>query len=105
MGRFNTVSNTWESLSSADKNLKPVLRNIACCYKDRRGNIWLGTKGYGLLRYNPKKKNFNKTEDKYIRFMSAGKDEKISFIKDPYDELFWEFDRSTNSTEIPVPMS
>jgi two-component sensor histidine kinase len=105
MGHFNNVSNTWQKISSADKNLEPVLGYISCSYKDKRGNIWLGTKGYGLLRYNPKKKNFNKTEDKYIRFMSAGKNEKILFIKDPYDELFWEFDRSTNKTEVPVPMS
>lgn len=105
MGRFNTVSKTWQTISSADKNIEPVLAYIACSYKDKRGNIWLGTKGYGLLKYNPKKKNFNKTEDRYIRFMAEGKDEKILFIKDPYDELFWEFDRTTNTTEVPVPLS
>ena len=105
MGRFNTVSNTWQNISSTDKNTAPVLGYISCSYKDKRGNIWLGTKGYGLLRYNPQKKNFNKTEDRYIRFMAEGKDEKILFVKDPYDELFWEFDRTTNTTEVPVAIS
>lgn len=105
MGLFNTVSKTWEHISSSDKNLDPMLGFISCSYKDKRGNIWLGTKGYGLLKYNPERKNFNKTEDKYIRFMSEGKAEKILFIKDPYDELFWEFDRTTKSTKVPVPMS
>ncbi len=37
--------------------------------------------------------------------MSEGKDEKILFIKDPYDELFWSFDRTTGTTKVPVPMS
>ncbi len=105
MGVFNTILKTWQKISSTDKNLDPVLGYISCSYKDKRGNIWLGTKGYGLLRYNPNKKNFNKTEDRYIRFMTQGKDEKILFIKDPYDELFWEFDRANNTTEVPVPMS
>ena len=105
MGQFNTVSNTWHQITSVDKNLDPVLGYISCSYKDKRGNIWLGTKGYGLLRYNSQKKNFNKTEDRYIRFMTEGNDEKILFIKDPYDELFWAFDRTTHTTEVPVPMS
>ena len=105
MGRFNTVSNTWQKISSANKNTEPFLGDISCSYKDKRGNIWLGTKGYGLLKYNPQKKNFNKTDDRYIRFMAEGNDEKILFIKVPYDELFWEFDRTTNTTEVPVPMS
>lgn len=26
-------------------------------------------------------------------------------IKDPYNELFWQFDRATNMTGVPVPMS
>ncbi|MGV3586613.1 MAG: ligand-binding sensor domain-containing protein [Adhaeribacter sp.] len=104
-GWFNTVSNTWQKISSADKNMEPVLGYIACSYKDKRGNIWLGTKGYGVLKYNPETNNFNKTENEYIRFMTAGKDEKILFIKNPYDELFWEFDRRTNITQVPVPMS
>ena len=105
MGRFNTLTNTWQQITSADKNTAPVLGYVSCSYKDKRGNIWLGTKGYGLLKYNPQKKNFNKTEDRYIRFMAEGKDEKILFIKDPYDELFWEFDRATNTTKAPIPMS
>lgn len=105
MGLFNTVTNTWHQINSIDKNLDPLLGYISCSYKDKRGNIWLGTKGYGLLRYNPQKRNFNKTEDRYIRFMTEGNNEKILFIKDPYDELFWAFDRTTNTTEVPVPMS
>lgn len=102
---FNTLTNTPQTLTSADKNVDPVLSYLSCSYKDKAGNIWLGTKGYGLLRYDPSKKNFNKTENNYIRFMSAGKDENMLFVKDPYDELFWEFDCTTNTTKVPVPMS
>ncbi len=101
---FNTLTDTWQPISSADKNAAGILRDVSCSYKDKTGNIWLGTKGYGVLRYNPAKKNFHKTEDRYIRFMMAGKDENMLFIKDPYDELFWEFDRETNTVKVPVPM-
>jgi ligand-binding sensor domain-containing protein/anti-sigma regulatory factor (Ser/Thr protein kinase) len=104
-GSFNTLNNSWEIISSADKNTEPILKYMSCSYKDKAGNIWLGTKGYGLLKYDPAKNNFNRTEDRYIRYMSAGKDENILFIKDPYDELFWEFDRETNTTKVPVPIS
>lgn len=47
MVRFNTVTNTWQKISSADKNVERVLGYISCSYKDKRGRIWLGTKGYG----------------------------------------------------------
>lgn len=105
MEGFSTITNTWQQVTSVDKNLDPVLGYISCSYKDKRGNIWLGTMGYGLLRYNPQKKNFNKTDNSYIRFMAEGKNEKILYIKEPYNELFWEFDRINNSTKAPVPMS
>ncbi len=102
---FNTLTNTWVSIGSSDKNVSDILQYVSCSYKDKTGNIWLGTKGYGLLRYDPAKKNFNKTDDNYIRFMSAGIEENILLIKNPYDELFWEFNREANSTSVPVPMS
>ena len=101
---FNTRTNTWEKISSADKNTGPFLSSISCSYEDKAGNIWLGTKGYGVLRYNPGKNNFNKTESAYISYMSAGKNS-VLFLKDPYNELFWEFDRATNTTTVPVPAS
>ena len=102
---FNTNNNSWEIVSSADINIESIIKNTSCSYKDKAGNIWLGTKGYGLIKYDPAKNNFNRTEDRYIRFMSAGKDENILFVKDPYDELFWEFDRENNTTKAPVPLS
>lgn len=102
---FNTGKNAWEIISAADKNAAPALGHISCSYEDKVGNIWLGTKGYGLLRYNPAKNNFNKSENLYISYMSAGKAENILFISDPYDELFREFDRETNTITVPVPAS
>ena len=105
MGRFSTISKTWEYVSAADKNMEPVLGYISCSYKDKRGNIWLGTKGYGLLKYKPETKKFNKTDNRYIRFMAEGGDEKVLFVKEPYNELFWEYNRTTNTTDVPVPMS
>lgn len=104
-GCFNILTNTWETIGSTDKNTEPLLKHMSCSYKDKMGNIWLGTKGYGLLRYNPAKNNFNTTENQYIRFMSAGNDENILFIKEPFDELFWEFNRATNTTRVPVKMA
>ncbi|MEO6671562.1 MAG: two-component regulator propeller domain-containing protein [Ferruginibacter sp.] len=104
-GIFNSLDNSWSIISTADKNTEPILKYMSCSYKDKAGNVWLGTKGYGLLKYDPAKNNFNRTETRYIRFMSAGKDENILFVKDPYDELFWEFNRETNSTKAPVPLS
>lgn len=102
---FNTNTKEWELVSAADKNLSSILRDVSCSYKDKTGNIWLGTKGYGLLKYDPAKKSFNKTGDSYIRFMTAGARENMIFIKDPYDQLFWEFDRRTNAVRVPVPLS
>lgn len=40
-------------------------------YKDRSGIIWIGTKGYGILKYNPRTEKFHAVNQSSIIWMSA----------------------------------
>lgn len=44
---------------NAYANLPPNIHSIAIIGEDASGNIWAGTRGYGLLRFNPLVKKFH----------------------------------------------
>jgi hypothetical protein len=43
-------------------------------YKDRSGIIWIGTRGYGILKYNPRTEKFNAVSSPSVIWMSATPD-------------------------------
>lgn len=46
-------------------------------YKDRTGIIWIGTKGYGILKYNPRTEKFHAVTQSSVLWMSATPDNNV----------------------------
>ena len=78
------------------------LNYVCCSYCDQSGNIWIGTKGYGLLKYNPRSERFHSTGNQNINQMAAGIDNKILVLRQPWDELFYAYDPVSRSEHSPV---
>ncbi|MEP7169953.1 MAG: two-component regulator propeller domain-containing protein, partial [Bacteroidota bacterium] len=58
-----------------------MVQSMNTVYKDRSGVIWLGTKGYGLLKYNPQSAKFHHTDNASMRWISILNDSLITVIK------------------------
>jgi len=52
-----------------------------CIYKDRGGNIWIGTKGYGVLKYNPGIEKFHATGKESIVYIGPARDGNVTVVK------------------------
>ena len=78
------------------------LNYVSCSYCDQSGNIWIGTKGYGLLKYNPRSERFHSTGNQNINLLAPGIDNKILVLRQPGDELFYVYDPEKKSERTPV---
>ncbi|MEO5571615.1 MAG: two-component regulator propeller domain-containing protein, partial [Bacteroidia bacterium] len=58
-----------------------MVHSMNVVYKDRSGVIWLGTKGYGLLKYNSQSARLHHTDNGSIRWMRTQNDSVIALIK------------------------
>lgn len=66
---------------------------ISFVYTDRSGIVWVGTKGYGLLKYNPALEKFHHTDNSSIHWMNPTRDGRVMVIKDDAKRLYF-FDKS-----------
>jgi hypothetical protein len=49
--------------------------------QDQSGMIWIGTRGYGVLKFNPRSEKFHKTDDESIGWMSPASDDRVIINK------------------------
>jgi len=76
-------------ITAFDPELQKFLRNVSTIYRDRSGIIWVGTKGYGILKHNPATEKFNRTDNTTILFMSGTAGGKILMSRTGrYAEIF-----------------
>jgi len=62
---------TINSITTSDYNLKTASEQIRYVYRCRSGIFWLGTMGYGILRFNPKLLKFNTTSLPSISYLTT----------------------------------
>ena len=80
--QFDPETREMQRILSDDPTHKKMLDNVLCVYKDHSGIFWIGTKGYGILKYNPRSEKFHHTDESSILSMSSSLDGKILFCKE-----------------------
>jgi ligand-binding sensor domain-containing protein/two-component sensor histidine kinase len=78
--QFNTKTNEFVKILPEDVNLNNMLTTTNCTYVDRSGLVWIGTKGYGILKYNPRTEKFHHTGKNSIGWMNILPEQKIGII-------------------------
>lgn len=86
-----------------NSNLTQMLDNVNCTYIDRSGLIWIGTKGYGLLKYNPRSEVFHKTGGQSITWMESTSDGQILYATN--NTVVNIFDPSEGKVILSIPDS
>ena len=79
--QFDVRQRKWYRILPRDHNLDILLDNTSVAYKDQSGIIWVGTKGYGVLKFNPQSEKFHKTDDESIGWMSPTADGRVIITK------------------------
>ena len=86
---FEPSTKQMTRLTSFDSDLDKFLSNVHTIYKDRSGVIWIGTKGYGILKHNPATEKFNRTGNSTILYISGTAGGKIILSRTGrYAEIF-----------------
>lgn len=101
--QYNTQSKIFTHVLAADYKMASAIENACCVYKDKNGIIWIGTKGYGILKYHERIERFHKTDDKSIGFMAVTPDDKVIVTKSKM--LLSVFDPVTKKYLIELPDS
>lgn len=101
--QFNTKKGIFTHVHSAEQEMDFAIENSCCTYKDRNGIVWIGTRGYGILKYHERITRFNKTDENSIGFMSVTPDDKVIITKNKMTLAV--FDPVTKTFPIQVPDS
>ncbi len=89
---YDTKLRTAYRLSSNDGHQAQMLDHASYLYKDRSGNIWIGTKGYGLLKYNARAEKFHHVDNESINGLAVNNDQSVLVIKQK--RFAYSFDKS-----------
>jgi len=79
--QFDVTEQKWYKVLPENPELQVPIQNTSITYKDRSGIIWIGTRGYGLLKYNPRSEKFYRNDYESIAGMHATNDNKVIVIK------------------------
>jgi signal transduction histidine kinase/ligand-binding sensor domain-containing protein len=70
--RLNSrVIDTIDLVENSGKNTDTIATDIKYIFEDKSHNLWFGTDGYGLLKYNPHKVMFNKKLIGFTRCLTS----------------------------------
>lgn len=74
---FDVAAKQMSRIIPYDPGFSKFLDNVNTLYIDRSGILWIGTKGYGILKHNPATEKFNRTDNNSILYMSPTVDNKL----------------------------
>jgi len=78
---FNPGTREVTEVYPKDITQEDMLHSVSLIYEDRSGVMWLGTKGYGLLKYNSQSARFHHTDIGSTRWISALNDSLVAVVK------------------------
>jgi ligand-binding sensor domain-containing protein/two-component sensor histidine kinase len=86
---FDPATKQMMRVAAFDPDLDKFLKNVHTIYKDKSGIIWIGTKGYGILKHNPATEKFHRTGNTTTLFISGTAGGKILLSRTGrYAEIF-----------------
>ncbi len=77
MEQFNPRTGAIRCLTARDNDLKPAARQVRNIYTCRSGIMWIGTMGFGILKYNPATEKFHTINGYSMSWMFPANDGKI----------------------------
>lgn len=98
---YDTKEQITYVLSSNDEHEEQMLANANNIFKDRSDNIWIGTKGYGILKYNARAEKFHHTDNESIIGIEETNDGKLLVIKQHYFAEIFDKASGKFTSEIP----
>ncbi len=99
--QFNTSTAELTRIESTDPGIFDLTTSANCTYTDKSGIVWIGTAGYGILKYNPRAEKFHHTDTKTIHWIKETNDGHIVVVKD--EPRLYIFDKNTGSYTGMIP--
>ncbi len=100
--RFDPFQRQLSSIQASDPDLRTMITALKWTTIDRGGTLWIGTTGYGLLKYDPRKDRFNNWSSGSVRALAATNNDEL--LVSHYDAYLTVFDPvlRRNTTAIRV---
>ena len=81
---YDTKLDTTYIVTSDDARQMQMLNSAVTIFKDRSDNIWIGTRGYGIMKYNAGAEKFHHTGSESIVGITENNDGKILIVPQKY---------------------
>jgi class 3 adenylate cyclase/ligand-binding sensor domain-containing protein len=90
--RFDPNLRQMTYIRPSDPDMKTLMSSLKYTFIDATGTLWLGTSGYGLLKYDSHKERFNNVQSSSVRALSVTKDNNL--LISCYDNFITQYDPS-----------
>lgn len=98
---FDIRKGTTQLIQADNPRHAPIISSANYLFKDRGGFIWIGSKGYGLLKYNPRFEKFRHRDHESIKWMSEDASGRVLVVK--VGENAWVFDPKKDEYTGQIP--
>ena len=88
--RFDPATRRLSNVRTTDPDMRTAIGTVKWTTIDRSGTLWVGTSGYGLLKYDPRIERFHTWHDASIRALYPGAGEELIVTR--YDNFLNVFD-------------
>jgi class 3 adenylate cyclase/ligand-binding sensor domain-containing protein/ActR/RegA family two-component response regulator len=100
--RFDPVTRTVSILRATEPDLQEAVNLVKWTLFDRNGTLWVGSSGYGLLKYDPRIERFHTWKDASIRALAPTPEgdmlvTKYNRLLNVYDPLKRRYEREVKS--------
>lgn len=80
--RFDPGTGTMVRIKAAAHALQESVKHSGVVFMDRNGTLWVGTRGYGLLTYDPRVERFHHVSGPSIGSLSTGRNGQVVIARE-----------------------